>query len=1755
MNNTLNLNVNPNNAVKNLGLMDKSLGAVGFAMDSLKNSIQGLAYFGGFSYFMHRVKYMSDTLLGIASDAQETHGKFRAVFKNLTNDASAMAAELHRNFNFSIQQAEEGLANMANTFYKAGVNLSTALDYASQLTKRAADVQAFQNIDDINRITDAMVAGMNGMGQRLRNLGIMVYQADVKVEMLRQSQMGLVFANEKAAKMAATYSLIMKQSATSAGQVAREHDNLANRQRALHSALQNTKASFGTLLIGPATQITNAMAKVAEVTDRFSDSTKKTIGSIVVFGGAFLLLWRWLAKTRRAYAAYQATMNTAKATEAVAASMQEGNAAALNLESTALGNNTAVNNANSTATSQNSSVVGYNTDLLGFNMSAIHANSIALEKSAGMRNFHSHMIGKEAKVIDHRNLMDYHQIKVMSAVVKAKVKEQDCRLHHIKMLVKEIELLETQIRQYKNLATAAAYSNAITRKQSSGVALAEMRAVQAQLEPMMVNAMKTTASAIRTKVEAQVLQDATNVKFQNGLQNEANAAQSSAYKGHGVMNLLNDALMLKMTKDMFFSGSSAGAGAGAGTGGNKVPKPKPNKLPMLGNLLNFFTYMPGLNKFGKALRPLGKIFTKLGQTASKLVTPLFKIETKAGMLGKVLPALLSALTSPIGLFIAGITALWGALKLCAKAPYLLESFLDTGWDTTKEFIFKAAKWTRNILRKVVIGTVKYIKKLFFDAIKGQFQFFLRIAGKDNGIKRARQLEAAEKRLNEARQKQLAAARRVKLAEEELEAVRKGIEMSKIGQHNELGTEFGGPGAQLLQAVQKFEKSTTALYGNKYLQTKKFEDLSQEEKDSINTLDGAKIYGAEKMLQVEADRNKDLEKFGAAEAKASSGYEERIAKTKERLGKSTDFDDLAKALSKEARTKDEKQAFLDIKTLYGAKSTNLFNARSYDEYLRKALDDANQRGGEVNLLSEKQFKILSDKDRLDNIHSQTGLQMDSFKTLAYDPDQYIAKSLLSSKLATDITGAPQYELNEEEQHAWQRGMELFVAQQGTILKQTDSQIEDLRSKLAEATEDEVEGLKKQIAEKEYARKSIEKYATKEAIEKWEQEDAKGFHAAMAVTGQLEADSKSPMQALMNAGTANRGTLKGNVDEARTDQTAGLKEKISAQRQLDMEVLQSNNKAIQSRIDTVSSTKNYQEYKTNLKEQQSWTTADQIEISKTRGNTQKEYLSQIKESLGFSSIDNEETIGNSFQEKRDEIVKKLADLNQQKSALNGAYESTAQFFVGSENWLKYVKFDKEGNLLDKEAIAKAFAADGKTLTDELWTQMQTQTKDLEGSYKGMFEDLRKKGVTKLLISNIETGEMEERTLDDIQNNFTQQEVLQMLGYLGETYGALVHNIQMGEESLSSLNTQQEAFQSANIEFLQADKAQKEATMRERMRIADIEYQDQQRYYELVDYYHSVEQSNLQNLSAQAQSIYDLSTMKGGLGELPDWRNALGPYGDYVNSVQEEVNNFQKNWNYGLSSELMNMYVKKAAQQAQSQANMDIIQQQFEENRYKNEEAERKLFGVSQTDTEKQQELESKWQKAKAKADKKKETISEEDVFSAEELEFRKWYLEQAQGENSIDAKYRSGNATEEEQQIYERYRGQLDTTNTRWRELTDQMRQASQDYESQMLQVETEMYQKRLELATQATGPYIEKLRGGFDALKQENKDALNGIAGSSAIKKGSNEAFNIASKVYDGGPRKSMEQNVRKIEKYVKSVEENLARYLADNASDMQLSLY
>jgi hypothetical protein len=216
----------------------------------------------------------------LATEAQDINSAFAETFGAMEKDAQRAADKIASSMKRSVTDVKKEMNTLQQVLKGLGLDAETALKASEQLAARSIDLASNKGISDA-RAAQAILSGLTGETEPLKNLGIVLNEAAVKAELLRLGFKGNASAAPEAAKAMARLNLILEKTAFAAGDVARTSDQANNKLKEAQSAAKDAAIDLGT-------QLLPAFVKVAEATTAVLKGFNALPGGLQIAGLAML---------------------------------------------------------------------------------------------------------------------------------------------------------------------------------------------------------------------------------------------------------------------------------------------------------------------------------------------------------------------------------------------------------------------------------------------------------------------------------------------------------------------------------------------------------------------------------------------------------------------------------------------------------------------------------------------------------------------------------------------------------------------------------------------------------------------------------------------------------------------------------------------------------------------------------------------------------------------------------------------------------------------------------------------------------------------------------------------------------------------------------------------------------------------------------------------------------------------------------------------------------------------------------------------------------------------------------------------------------------------------------------------------------------------------------------------------------------------------------------------------------------------------
>lgn len=193
-------------------------------------------------------------VIGLASELEETQGKFDVVFRGMAGQAEGWSKKLVDSYAMSTTESKLYLSSIQDLLVPTGMAREAAGAMSNEFVKLAADLGSFNNTPTATVVRDIQSA-LAGGSETLTKYGINVKVAQVKQEALT---LGLIDAEgvlTDQIRAQTIMSIAIRQSSDAMGDMARTSQSYANQSKLLTATLQNVATVASGHLLPVATSI------------------------------------------------------------------------------------------------------------------------------------------------------------------------------------------------------------------------------------------------------------------------------------------------------------------------------------------------------------------------------------------------------------------------------------------------------------------------------------------------------------------------------------------------------------------------------------------------------------------------------------------------------------------------------------------------------------------------------------------------------------------------------------------------------------------------------------------------------------------------------------------------------------------------------------------------------------------------------------------------------------------------------------------------------------------------------------------------------------------------------------------------------------------------------------------------------------------------------------------------------------------------------------------------------------------------------------------------------------------------------------------------------------------------------------------------------------------------------------------------------------------------------------------------------------
>jgi hypothetical protein len=247
-----------NSARESLGKLGEGVG------ETIKGVAGGMLAASVISGGMGEIKGQIEGAIAAGEEFQQTQLKTNAVFGKGAEDVSKWAEGAATSLGLSNGAAQTSADSFGNLFKNVGFVSGSLPGMSENMTGVVANIAAFNNADP-STVMKAIQSGLAGNMRGLKQYGIVISNADIAQEALRET-------GKKSAKdlttqelVQARYNAIMGKTASIQGTVSARANTLAGSSKILHAELANLQEEVGVKLVPAMTQLTIVAIKAVPI--------------------------------------------------------------------------------------------------------------------------------------------------------------------------------------------------------------------------------------------------------------------------------------------------------------------------------------------------------------------------------------------------------------------------------------------------------------------------------------------------------------------------------------------------------------------------------------------------------------------------------------------------------------------------------------------------------------------------------------------------------------------------------------------------------------------------------------------------------------------------------------------------------------------------------------------------------------------------------------------------------------------------------------------------------------------------------------------------------------------------------------------------------------------------------------------------------------------------------------------------------------------------------------------------------------------------------------------------------------------------------------------------------------------------------------------------------------------------------------------------------------------------------------------------
>lgn len=196
------------------------------------------------------IGFAAKKVFDVGAAVEETASKYRTVLGPALDETNAFLDEFATKAGLSRQAAQDSIATTAAMAQGFGLATDASVEMAQQVLRAGADLASFNNVQGGAAEGAQIIAtALAGERERLKQLGIVIMEADVQHRALAMSGKALASELTQAEKATASMALIVEKAGVQMGDLDRTQNSAANTARRVGARFANMRDEIATNLM------------------------------------------------------------------------------------------------------------------------------------------------------------------------------------------------------------------------------------------------------------------------------------------------------------------------------------------------------------------------------------------------------------------------------------------------------------------------------------------------------------------------------------------------------------------------------------------------------------------------------------------------------------------------------------------------------------------------------------------------------------------------------------------------------------------------------------------------------------------------------------------------------------------------------------------------------------------------------------------------------------------------------------------------------------------------------------------------------------------------------------------------------------------------------------------------------------------------------------------------------------------------------------------------------------------------------------------------------------------------------------------------------------------------------------------------------------------------------------------------------------------------------------------------------------------